>query len=266
METLKIFFLAVVQGLTEFLPLSSSGHLAALCCAFDFNFDDSAYISIVLHAGTLLSIIVYYCQDLICLLNRNGRRMIAAIIIGTLPAGIVGLIVYLTGWNIYLTSELGVIGVGFLISGVILQYADKLPVAVKNETINLKQALVIGLCQSLAIVPGISRIGTSLSAGLWQGLGKVSAARFSFFLSIPIIGGMLLVKIISQACQEEFTARSVMNINLSIGFTVSAITGYIAIEILLKILQYGKISIFSNYLFIVGWIVIVWRIVDAIKG
>jgi undecaprenyl-diphosphatase len=266
METLTIIFLAVVQGLTEFLPLSSSGHLLVLSEIFDLNPEDSSYISMALHSGTLLSIILYFHQDLLHLISRVGTKILFCVIAGTIPAAFVGGLLSLTGWDKILSSEVGITGIGFLVSGMMLQYAGKLPLKESNNMINLRQAFIIGLCQSLAVVPGISRIGAAFYGGLWRGLGKFDAARFSIMLSIPVIGGMVLMKMILAVRETELNVHSFMNINLSIGFAVAAITGYLAIELLLKILKCNKINLFSGYLFLVGWTVIVWRIIDTIKG
>jgi undecaprenyl-diphosphatase len=258
----KIIILAAVQGIAEFLPISSSGHLVVIGKLLEFNPEASVQMNIVLHAGTLSAIIIYYFKELLNLLKPTGYKLLLPLFIGTLPVAIVGVLIKKTGLDDILFNNLFIPGIGFLITATLLWWGlRKGTDATPLEKISLKQALLVGIAQSIAIMPGISRSGSTISAGLKLGLKKADAARFSFLLAIPAIGGASLVEILSALKKQENVINSSQGIPLLIGFVVSAVIGYAALRLLLKLLQKGRLDIFAWYLYLAGASVLIWATV-----
>ncbi len=264
-ETLKIIALAVVQGIAEFLPISSSGHLAVLEKLFNVASEDSVGMIIVLHAGTLLAIVVYYFKTLLELIRPKGWNMIPKLIVATIPVGIVGMAMHLTKLDEMLYNNLIIVGVGFFITAFILLFG----LSSKRENIeNLDKlqyggALFVGIMQCLALLPGVSRSGTTISAGLRWGLKKADAATFSFLIAIPAIGGATFVDVVSRFLKSDVNFQSAGLYNLVLGFCISAITGYFALLILLKSLRKGKLAVFAYYCLLLGVAVVTWGIFRA---
>ena len=198
---LDLLILAVVQGLTEFLPVSSSGHLVLLQHAFGSEEGD-LFLDIVLHFGTLGSVLVVYRREVLRLLKFDGvaRRYVLALAVGTLPAVVVGLLlkdVIEAAFHapVFAAAGLLVTG-GVLLSTRLAQAGADLPEPWAPQAIPLKKSLLVGCAQALAICPGISRSGSTIAASLWLGLGRAEAARFSFLLSVPAIGGALVLALL----------------------------------------------------------------------
>ncbi|MFA7230592.1 MAG: undecaprenyl-diphosphate phosphatase [Victivallaceae bacterium] len=261
----EIVFLAIVQGIAEFLPISSSGHLAVISNLFNFDPESSVQVNIILHAGTLTSILVFYFKELISLLKFNApdRKLIIAIIIGTIPAGIVGVALKKSGIADQLFNDPLVSGIGFLITATMLLFAMKTKKEnnLTAQELSPGKALLIGLAQAVAILPGISRSGSTIAAGLKAGLKSADCAKFSFMLAIPAIGGAAFLELLSALKKQELAVNSPSMLFLAIGFAVSAAVGYIALTLLLKILNRGKLNVFAWYLYAVGTIVVTWRLI-----
>ena len=196
----QILVLAVAQGFTEFLPISSSGHLvvlAALMGSGDPQQLDVGDVSVVLHVGTLFSILVFYAHRIWRLLGED-RRAIPLLIVGTIPAVVVGLSIELTCKHLIENTLLA--GVMLVVTGLVLLWAARgMSGTTLYTEMSYRQALVIGLSQAAAILPGLSRSGTTISVGLKQGLSPRSAATFSFLLAIPAIAGAGVLKTIGMA-------------------------------------------------------------------
>lgn len=260
----EILFMAAFQGIAEFLPISSSGHLAVIARLLGYNPDDVVTTSIALHAGTLVSILVFYFHSLLGLLSKQGIRTIVMIIIGTIPAGIIGVILKVTGVADVIFSYLLVCGIGFLITATLLKFGMKN----QNESgasideMTPVQALLIGLVQGIAITPGISRSGSTIAAAMKVGLKTADCARFSFYLAIPAIGGAAFLELVSALRKNEITGSALFSPEVLIGFAVSAVVGFVALKLLLTMLNKGKLNYFSWYLYAVGAIVVVWGIID----
>ena len=254
-----ILILGIVQGIAEFLPVSSSGHLAVL--GHFFGLKDNSQISIFLHAGTLLAIIVYYLKQLLAMTKWESRHSVGLLLLGSIPAGVVGLCLKYSGLNELLSSEIAVPAVCFIITGWILLAGMKSGennIGIKE--MRIKHALLIGLAQAAAILPGISRSGSTIAAAMRCGIKKEDCAEFSFLLSIPAIAGATLLEIISLLRTSSFKNDSSQYINLSIGFAVSAVIGYISLTLLVKMLKRGKLQMFAWYLFAIGAGLLVWRV------
>ncbi|MBL9125505.1 MAG: undecaprenyl-diphosphate phosphatase, partial [Planctomycetaceae bacterium] len=197
-DYLQVILLGVIQGISEFLPISSDGHLAIAQELFaritGKPWTDPLELTIVLHAGTLAAVAVVFWQEIKRLLTQD-QRVIGPILVGTLPVVVSGLLMKLFLED-YLTSPL-LTGVMLIVTGVMLLWAGQQPRGLTEyQEIDLKQAWIIGLFQALAPLPGLSRSGCTISAGLWQGLTPGAAATFSFLLSLPAVAGACLVELL----------------------------------------------------------------------
>ncbi len=244
MEYLQIIFLSIIQGLTEFLPISSSGHL--ILAPFLFNFEDQGLaMDAILHLGTLLAIIIFFRQDLskllFSLLNKQSdpptRQLAISILLASFPAGIVGLF----GKDLIETyvRDPQFVAVNLLVWSVVFYIADRYSAkrtARRRELthLSLGQVMLIGFAQALALLPGTSRSGITIAAGLFTNMSHTAAARFSFLLGTPIIMAAGLHSLASWATEPE-NHLVYTNSQLGLSFLVSFIVGYFSIKILLKI-------------------------------
>ena len=241
-------FWGLVQGLTEFLPVSSSGHLVIVPAALDMADPDLA-ITAVLHLGTLVAVLAYYRRDLAWLVRfRNdatARRIIGLLIIGTIPAAVIGLL-FESNLDDLFDSPVAV-GYALLATGAILVLASRLRrrrrALEDGRTID---AVTVGVAQAGALIPGISRSGITIAAGLGRGFEGIEAARFSFLLSIPAIAGGGLLQAIDLADQGGLRAE------VFVGAAVAAVSGYLAISVLLRLLARVGLLPFAGYCFVVG--------------
>lgn len=264
MSLIAVIIMAIVQGITEFLPISSDGHLAvtnALMETFGGHpAPDLLEVTLVLHLGTLASVLIFYRKELVRLLFQD-RRAILPIIVATIPAVIVGLgIEKGLPDNIskpLLESPL-LAGFGFLISAGALWWASRsVPGNLHYTELPLGKAALIGVLQSIAILPGVSRSGMTISGGLSAGLERSAAATFSFLMAVPVIAGAGLLKMI-DLYQKGTTTTPIPN--LAVGFVVSMIVGLAAIAVLMRFVKSGKLMVFVYYLVPLGIAVIIWQL------
>ncbi|MFV0276823.1 MAG: undecaprenyl-diphosphate phosphatase [Parahaliea sp.] len=238
-ETLQAIVLALLQGLTEFLPISSSAHLVIPSLVFGWP-DQGLAFDVAVHLGTLLAVVIYYRRDLItmslaCLGASGGeqaraqRRLVGQLALATLPAVILGL-----AGSDFIESQLRnlpVIATTTLVFGLLLGLADRRHG--RAAQVSWGSALLIGLAQAMALVPGVSRSGVTITAALLLGLSRQEAARFSFLLSIPIIAGAGLLKGLDLAAQ----AAPVDWAGLAMATLVAGITAYACIGVFLRLLD-----------------------------
>lgn len=263
MGWIEVLVLAVVQGLTEFLPVSSSGHLVIANAALEAlgwpPTKDLLEVSIALHLGTLASVLVYYRRELARLLGPD-RRVVPMLLLASVPAGIIGVgikkalddastdavmeNVLLAALMLPVTAALLVFGARR--SGGETEYRD----------VSWRQAVGIGLAQALAILPGISRSGSTIAAGLVAGLRRESASTFSFLMSVPVIAGAGLLETLEVLEGGSATPLPL----LAMGFAVSLIVGLAAIALLIQFVKRGKIDLFAWYLVPLGFAVVAWRL------
>jgi undecaprenyl-diphosphatase len=256
--------MAIVQGITEFLPISSDGHLAVTNALLESLGErpapDLLEVTLVLHLGTLASVLVYYRRELVQLLFQD-RRAILPIIVATIPAVIVGL-----GIEKGLPDDISkpllesplLAGFGFLISAAALWWSSRCAQGDMHYTeLPLAKATLIGILQSIAILPGVSRSGMTISGGLGSGLGRNASATFSFLMAVPAIAGAGLLKMI-DLYQQGTTATPIPN--LAIGFVVAMIVGLAAIAVLIRFVQRGHLNWFVYYLVPLGIVVIIWQL------
>ena len=265
MDIIQIIVMALVQGVAEFLPISSSGHLCVLYDLFKQLGTDletsSLTLSIALHFGTLISIFVVYRARIWRLLTTD-RRVILMVVLATIPATIVKLLI---DDSIFENSL--VAGICFPITGMILLWCSDRSGNTICRDISFKQALLIGLSQGVALFPGISRSGTTICASLLCGMKRDEAATFSFMMAIPAIGGGALLEIIdllrkqAAGSSEAISGHGVLL--LIFGVIISCVVGILALKLLLKWLEQGKLKYFAWWLFLLGPVVIVWRLFFA---
>jgi undecaprenyl-diphosphatase len=256
----QVFVLAVVQGMTEFLPVSSSGHVvvvSALICEEGQNLDIGD-INIVLHLGTLLSILVFYWHRVWRLLGQD-RRTVGLLVVGTIPAVAVGLPLKMVGPDFLLESPL-LAGMLLPVTGLVLLWVSK---SMKGEKayndMSHSNAVKIGLAQATAILPGLSRSGMTISAGLRCGLTPESAATFSFLLAIPAIGGAGVLEVASLM-RETTTVHTPISYLIAGGF-IAFVVGLVSLRWLINWLESGRLQLFAWWCIPLGIAVVIWQLV-----
>tara|TARA_Y100001970_G_scaffold164279_1_gene200748 strand:+ start:1287 stop:2045 length:759 start_codon:yes stop_codon:yes gene_type:complete len=248
MTIVDAIILGVLQGITEFLPVSSSGHLVLAQEFLGINEPGNSF-EIVLHLGTLLSVLVVFQKDIFLMLGFSNStfsvKYILYIIIGTLPAGIIG-IIFKDFFALLFENR---IAVGYALICTSLILFSSFLVKSKNKKISFPFAFIIGCFQAIAIIPGISRSGITICMGILFGLSAKEAARFSFMLAIPIILGAGLLDIIDNSFNQEITVL----VGLS-GLVSSFFVGLISLKWLLNLLEGGKLYYFGIYCFLIGMV------------
>jgi len=252
---LKYIILGVVQGLTEFLPVSSSGHLTIAEALFHLESPDANLtLDICLHLGTLLAVVWFLRAALLPYITvagwkDAGRRRVAFLVFAaSIPTAIIGLSLKDTFEKMFASPSL--VCLFLAVTGVLLLLADSRKAMVSQPVLSelpLWKALLIGLFQGIAITPGISRSGSTIAGGMLLGIPGVEAARFSFLLSIPAVGGAALLqarKIMKAGLPADFAPSELM-----VGFLTSAAVGLLALKLLQFVLERQKLSVFAYYLF-----------------
>jgi len=240
----------IIQGITEFLPISSSGHIVFLKKIAGFSSDNLALQQIALHLGTLMSVIIYYYEDIKKIIWDFDKKYMLYIFIGTLPLILSGLLLFdfFNKINDDMDLAFPIASYCILITGFVL-LSTKF-ISNKDNPLTWKIVLIIGCMQCLAVLPGISRAGITISTGLLLGINSKEAAKFSFFLAIPAILGSCIIK-----SKELFTSESLYDFP-TLGFITSLVVGYIAIRLLIFITVEGRLWYFSLYCFIIGLLTI----------
>ncbi len=259
MEWYMALLFGVVQGLTEFLPVSSSGHLQILNELFHCGTgEESLLFTVVVHAATVCSTIVAFRREIFALLAGLFRfkwnaetEYVAKIVISMIPIMVVGLF-----FKDYVEELFGsgifVVGCALLVTAVLLAFAYYAKPRQK-ESISFKDALVIGISQAIAVIPGLSRSGTTISTGLLLGDKKEQVARFSFLMVlIPILGEAFL-----ELIGGEMDTMAIPVTSLIIGFISAFVTGYAACRWMVNIVQRGKLIYFAYYCLVVGAIIVI---------
>jgi undecaprenyl-diphosphatase len=265
MPLFQVIVLAIVQALTEFLPISSTAHLYLTSWLLGWEVQALEF-DIGLHIGTLMAVLVYFYRDWVQIIAqgfglsagsdaklRQNRALLWLLALGTVPVGVFGLLFQdhaETTWrNPFVMSGM-LIGVG-----VIMWIADRAAVGKRDlADVNLKDTASVGLAQALAIVPGTSRSGITITAALFRGMDRESAARFSFLLSTPAIGAAALVAVYGLV--EKGGIGGDMLLPFLLGILVSAVTGWLVIAWFLNFLRRGSLRFFVCYRIVFGIIVL----------
>lgn len=257
MNAFEILLLGVIQGLTEFLPVSSSGHLVIVEALLNGNESapDGLLVNVMLHGGTLAAILLVYWNRIWRLLGQD-RRGIGLLIVGTLPAVVVGLPLKLFFPELLASPLLS--GMMLVATGAMLLASTRLPVGETDfPHMRYRDAFRIGCFQAAAIMPGISRSGATIVAGLMSGLRRDAAATFSFLLAIPVIGGATLLELADLAIGGGNSTAVFLLVS---GAITSFVVGYLALRWLLIWLRRGRLHYFAFWCIPVGLAVIVWQI------
>jgi undecaprenyl-diphosphatase len=271
MQTFQAVILGAIQGLTEFLPVSSSGHLVIFQHIFGFK-EPKLIFDISVHLGTLIAVIFFFWKEIHAIIISISRftilylkkevpfghvykdvdiKLAVLIVIGTLPTAILGLLFHRIADQLF--SSVILVGLMLILTGLLLILTVRINNYSKSiERFSIKDALIIGLMQGIAIIPGISRSGSTIAVGLFLGLERETAARYSFLLSIPaIIGASILeLKDISANPPSQL-------IPTLIGTFTACLVGYGALRLLVYIVKKGRLHIFAPYCFIAGIIALI---------
>lgn len=272
MTYLDAILLGLVQGLTEFLPVSSSGHLVITRHLLDVPTGGIVF-EVVVHLGTALAVCTFMRRKILEVLagllrlvraiarrsgvarvidSDPGARLGLLVAVSAVPTGLIGL--FLNDLAARLFESTLVVGIGLLVTGVLLQVSQRFTGGGKDvRDVSWFDALVAGVAQGCAIVPGLSRSGTTVSASLLLGLTRETAAELSFLMSIPVILGAAAVELLDYAADPVV---SVTWAHLLLGAAVAAVSGYVAISVFMNQIKKGRLAVFSWYCFAVGAIVI----------
>ena len=241
MTFLQALLLGIIQGITEFLPISSSGHLVLFESVFGLHIEDLKGFDVVLHLGSLVAIVIYFWNDLWGLLKN--RRLLGYIILATIPAVIVGFT--MEDWLDYVFRDPKVVLLMLAFLAAFFVIAEKYPPKKDRWRFTLKNTFLMGMAQACALIPGISRSGSVIGTGLLFGLKREEAARFAFLLGTPAIAGASLLTGI-HVVQGEVPLPSWDLV--AVGFLTSAIVGYLSVAFLMKFLKTHSLRVFSVYL------------------
>ncbi|MBE0426621.1 MAG: undecaprenyl-diphosphate phosphatase [Nitrospirae bacterium] len=247
---LEAIILGIVQGVTEFLPISSTAHLILFPWFFNWNgVLDTLTFNIALHTGTLIALIIFFRRDWIDLIFKK-HTLFGLIVLASVPGGLAGFFL-----NDFVENNLRdplIISLMLVSVGFLMLISEKSNKHRDVESTGLKDALIIGIAQAFAIIPGVSRSGITISAGLFRGLEREAAARFSFLLSTPIIAGATLLhfkEALDYSINYDFKL-------FLMGIVTSFITGYFAIKFLLSFLKRYPLNIFVYYRFILSAVIL----------
>tara|TARA_A100001015_G_scaffold88648_1_gene98608 strand:+ start:2364 stop:3131 length:768 start_codon:yes stop_codon:yes gene_type:complete len=242
---LEVIILSVIQGVTEFIPVSSSAHLIVISNISNFNLN-SLEVDVSLHLGSLLAIVVYFWRDLINF--SKNRKKLYLIFFGSMPLIIVGYALYISNL-IYHLRNLELIAWTTLIFGVLLYFSDKNKTdKVLEKDLSKKDIIFIGMLQILSLIPGVSRSGINITAGRLVRYNRVDSAKISFFLSIPALAGASLLGL-KDILKDPFEFNSIIYLTISISFIFS----YLTIKFLLYYLNKFSLKIFVFYRIILAF-------------
>lgn len=246
MEIWQAIVLGAVQGFTEFLPVSSSGHLILLQNWFGIS-QNLVFYSIMLHIGTLIPVIIVLWKEIVKLFKKPLSNL-GYLVLATIPAGVVGLVfAFAFDLDELFTQHYWLLAITFMLTATELIFAERMAKKKQmNNGINLKSAFIMGGGQALGVIPGLSRSGTTISAGCLARVEKEKNANFTFLMSIPIIVAAAGMELISGI--KDGTLVSVDLLPLIIGVVTAALCGYIAIKFMLKIIKKANYKWFSLYL------------------
>ena len=249
--------LGLVQGLTEFLPVSSSGHLV-LVEALTGVKTPGVFVEVTLHVATLGSVLVVYGRrlwEIVVGLVRgraDGRRSAGLLVLATAPAGVIGVLFHRMVEAHF--HSLAFVGVAFMITGLVLWSTRRL-VGTRREP-TPAGALGVGAAQAVAILPGISRSGSTVSAALWAGLAPADAAEFSFLLAVPVIAGAALL----EGRHMIVDIAGVGSVPLGVSFGVAFVSGVASIRLLVALLRRGRFHAFAPYCWVLGALTLVYAL------
>jgi len=254
MTFIQAIFLAIVQGLTEFLPVSSSGHLVLFQKIFNIE-NPPVFFDVLLHLGTLLAILIYFRKQIIELLKfpKKNIKLWIFVLVGSIPVGIAGYLLKEKVDSIF--NSLLTLGISWIIFGVfsIISSIKIAKISTKRDllTINTKDGLFIGFLQAVALLPGVSRSGSTVIAGLLSGFSNSSAVFLSFLLAIPAIAGASIIEARGGTGDIGLSTPTII-----ISILLSFLIGYFSLILLQKVLRENKFRYFGYYCLLVGFVAI----------
>lgn len=253
MSNFQAIMMGIIQGIGEFLPISSSGHLVLAPWLFDWEVPGLTF-DVALHMGTLIAVLAYFWRDWIDLFNaaltgrdKEKRKIFWFLVIASIPAVIVGLSLKDILENVF-RSPL-VIGIMLIVFAVLLYLADSKKQIRRLDSMTAGDAIIIGIAQAIALIPGVSRAGITMTAARWFSFTREEAARFSFLLSTPVIFGAGVIELSGANLAE-------INFPFILGVVVSGIVGLLSISLILKFLRTYSFKVFVAYRIILGSIII----------
>jgi undecaprenyl-diphosphatase len=250
---IEIFILAVIQGLTEWLPVSSSGHLVITQKILGLNLP--LIFDVMLHVGTLIVVLTVFRKDIADIIkavvkrdfeNEKGKLALF-IVVGSVPIAIIGFIFHDVIESLF--SNLLAVGIALIITGSVLFFSEK---RLGNRKMGFLDSLLIGLAQGITIIPGVSRSGITIATGLLRKIDKVTAFRYSFLLSVPAIIGAAVME------SRDMILRNMDMVPLFLGATISMIVGYVSLKLLQKLVMNEKFHLFAYYCWTVGIAIILF--------
>ena len=262
MDYFEAFLLGIVQGLTEFLPISSSGHIeiSKVILGSSFDKNEGLLFTIILHFATSLSTMFFFRKDIIDIFKglltkkwNESKKFSLSILISMIPAVFIGLL-YENFINSLFNGSLILVAAMLYITGLLLFLSDFLKL--KKKEITYKNSFIIGLAQAIAILPGISRSGATIATSVIMGIEREKAARFSFIMVIPLIFGSMFKSMIDY----DFNLESFNILSLLIGFISAFITGLFACKWMIRLVKSSKLYYFSIYCWIVGSIIVAYSL------
>ena len=254
----EALILGIIQGLTEFLPVSSSGHLEIGKALFGDNSlpEESLLFTVVVHAATALSTMVIFRKDIAVILKglfqfkwNEESQFSVKIIVSMIPAALIG-ILFDEQIEALFNKQILLVGAMLIVTGLLLFLADRAKKT--NKDVNFKNAFLIGISQAIAILPGISRSGATISTSVLLGIDRDQAARFSFLMVVPLILG----KIAKDMMDGDISADFVNSMPLVVGFTGAFVAGLAACQWMISLVRNAQLRYFSYYCFVVGFIAI----------
>lgn len=263
MTIIEALILGIVQGITEFLPISSDGHLELGKAMMNVQAADNLLFTVLVHGATVCSIIIVFWKDIVHLLRQllrfewnEDKQYIAKLALSMIPVGLVGLFLEKKLAALFSGNVL-LVGILLIINGIIL-LASRITLRAPTQNISYADALLIGLAQSVAVLPGISRSTCTVSTALMLGIERTEAVRFSLLMVIvPILGATVLK---AKDFLEAPASANEPIMPYIIGFFAAFLTGLLACNWLMTIVRKGKISYFAYYCFAVGLLAIIWHI------
>lgn len=261
-ELIKVIILGIIEGVTEFLPISSTGHLIVAAAILDFQGSINGTFEIFIQLGAVFAVIGYYWADLWKQVrtvphDRQVQHFWLAIIVASIPAAIFGFL--LRDWITEVLFSPVVVAISLIVGGIVFLIVERRPQADSPETTDLmnitfRQALLVGIMQTLALIPGVSRSGASIIGGLFAGMDRKVATNFSFYLSIPVLGGATILSLILSL--DEISSGDLLN--LVVGAVVSGVVAWFAIAWLLRYISRNNFVIFGYYRIIAGIIILLF--------
>ncbi|UJL47104.1 UDP pyrophosphate phosphatase [Virgibacillus sp. NKC19-16] len=263
---LKYIFLGLFQGFTEPIPISSSGHLVILQKIINIGNDGFDFL-ILVNFGSLIAVIMIYRSDITSIAknsisflsskskspeNKDSFDLVLYLVIGTIPAGIIGLI-----YGDFIEAELGgilTVGVGLIVTGIFLWIIRNKKGTKNDRQLTWKDAIIVGLAQSVSLIPGISRSGATVVASMLSGMERETALRFSFFLYIPVSLGTMLLSI------DTLVEKNISEVWIpyTLALLASIIASYFSLKLFINVMEKGKLKYFSFYCLVVGVLVLLF--------